>query len=414
MAADVSAAANLAELYRDLHRHPELSFQEERTAGILAARLRTLGFDTTSGVGGTGVVGVLRNGEGPTALLRADMDALPMQEKTDLPYASERRGVDHHGRDVDVCHACGHDVHVTCMVGAAAELAADRAAWSGTAVVAFQPAEELGRGAKAMVDDGLFDRFGRPDVVLGQHVAPLPAGFLALRPGPAFAGFDSLKVTLFGEGGHGSRPETTVDPVVMAAATVMRLQTVVSREVAATDSAVVTVGALRAGTKENIVPDEAELLISIRSFEPAVRDRVLRGVERVIRAEAAASGATRDPDIDVTDTFPPLVNDGPACARTRPALEAVVGPERVVDPGLVTGSEDVGLLATASGAPLVFWLLGGADPRAFAGAETVEELVRRVEEQPSNHSPFYAPVIDPTIGIGVATLVAAARTWMPA
>jgi amidohydrolase len=407
-------AADLAELYRDLHRHPELSFQEERTAGILSGRLRTLGFDTTTGVGRTGVVGVLRNGDGPTALLRADMDALPMQEKTGLPYASARRGVDHNGHDVDIFHACGHDIHVTCLIGAAGELAADRGAWSGTLIVVFQPAEELGRGAQAMIDDSLFDRFGKPDVVLGQHVAPFPAGFLALRPGPAFAGADALKVTMFGKGGHGSRPETTIDPVVLAAATVMRLQTVVSREVAGTDAAVVTVGALRAGTKENIVPDEAELLIGVRTFESSVRDSVLGAVERIIRAEAAASGATREPEITLTGSFPPVVNDVQACARTRPAFEELLGPDRVVDPGLVTGSEDVGLLASGSGAPCVFWLLGGADPDAFAGAASADELATFVAEQPSNHSPFYAPRIEPTLGVGVAALVVAARTWLPA
>lgn len=404
---------DLAALYRDLHENPELSFQEERTAGVVAGRLRALGYETTTGVGRTGVVGVLRNGDGPTALLRADMDALPMQEKTGLPYASTVRGVDHEGHAVDVFHACGHDLHVACLLGAAAELAGDRGSWSGTALVVFQPAEELGQGAQAMIDDGLFARFGRPDVVLGQHVAPFPAGFLALRPGPAFAAADSVRVRMFGQGGHGSRPETTVDPVVMAAATVMRLQTIVSREVAGTDTAVVTVGAVRAGTKENIIPDEAELLISIRSVTPAVRERVLSAITRIVRAEAAASGAPRDPEVTLDYGFPAVVNDVDACARTRPALEAVVGAGRVVDPGLVTGSEDVGLLASASEAPCVFWLLGGADPAAFAAVRTAEDMAAAVAEQPSNHSPFYAPVVEPTLAVGVAALVGAARIWLP-
>jgi hippurate hydrolase len=219
---------------------------------------------------------------------------------------------------------------------------------------------------------------------------------------------------MFGKGGHGSRPETTIDPVVLAAATVMRLQAVVSREVAGTDAAVVTVGAIRAGTKENIVPDEAELLISVRTFEPSVRGSVLGAVERIIRAEAAASGATREPEITLTGSFPPVVNDVPACARTRPAFEELLGPDRVVDPGLVTGSEDVGLLASGSGAPCVFWLLGGADPDVFAGAASAGELAAIVAEQPSNHSPFYAPLIEPTLGVGVAALVVAAHTWLSA
>ena len=406
-------ADDLGAVYRDLHRYPELSFQEERTAGVVAERLRALGYETTTGVGRTGVVGVLRNGDGPTALLRADMDALPMQEKTGLPYASTVRGVDHEGHAVDVFHACGHDVHVACLLGAAAELAGSRESWAGTALVVFQPAEELGRGARAMIDDGLFERAGRPDVVLGQHVAPFPAGFLALRPGPAFAAADSIRVTMFGQGGHGSRPETTVDPVVMAASTVMRLQTVVSREVAGTDTAVVTVGALRAGTKENIVPDEAELLLSIRSFDPDVRARTLAAIERIVRAEAAASGAPRDPDVTLVDGFPAVVNDVEACARTLPGLQAVVGADRVVDPGLVTGSEDVGLLASGSGAPCVFWLLGGAHPGAFATVRTAEDMAAAVAEQPSNHSPFFAPVVEPTLTVGVAALVGAARIWLP-
>ena len=407
----VIGSADLADLYRDLHRHPELSFAETRTSGIVAARLRAAGFETTEGVGRTGVVGVLRNGPGPTVLLRADMDALPMEERTGLPYASRQRGIDRDGNDVPVAHSCGHDVHATCLVGAARALAQDRS-WQGTVLVVFQPAEEFGQGAQAMVDDGLYDRFGRPEVVLGQHVAPFPAGHLAVRPGPAFAAADAVRVLLHGRGGHGSRPETTVDPVVMAAATVLRLQTIVSREVGGTETAVVTVGALRAGTKENIIPDEAELLISMRTFETAVRRRTLDAIERIVRAEASASGADRDPTITLLHGFPAVVNDPGAVARTRPAFEALVGSARVFDPGLVTGSEDVGLLATAAGAPCVFWLLGGADPAQFADARSAEAVMARVSELPSNHSPLFAPVIEPTLTTGVSALVAAARTWL--
>jgi hippurate hydrolase len=403
--------SNLADLYRDLHQHPELSFHETRTAGIAAERLRAAGFDTAEGVGGTGVVGVLRNGPGPVALLRADMDGLPVLEDTGLEYASTARGVDPNGNDVPVAHACGHDMHVSCLVGATAELAAARDTWSGTLLAVFQPAEELGAGAQAMIDDGLFDRFGRPDVVLGQHVAPLPAGMLALRSGPAFAGNDTVRVTLHGSGGHGSRPETTIDPVVMAAATVLRLQTIVSREVAGTDTAVLSVGTLHAGSKENIIPDRAELGLSIRTYDAGVREKILAAVERIVRAEAAASGATTPPEVEVVESFPPTVNDAAGAERTGAALGDVAP---VVDPGLVTGSEDVGLLATAAGVPLVYWILGGADPAAFAGANSQDELLVRVAAQPSNHSPFYAPVVEPTISVGVAALVAAARRWLPA
>ena len=406
----MDSPSTLAELYRDLHRHPELSFQETRTAGIAAERLRATGYDTTEGIGGTGVVGVLRNGQGPVVLLRADMDALPVLEDTGLDYASTARGLDADGTDVPVAHACGHDVHVTCLLGAAAELAASQETWAGTLLAVFQPAEEVLGGAQAMLDDGLYARFGRPNVVLGQHVAPLPAGMLALQSGPAFAGTDTVRVTLHGAGGHGSRPETTVDPVVMAAATVLRLQTIVARELAGTDTAVLTVGLMRAGTKENIIPDRAELGISVRTYEAAVRERVLASIERIARAEAAASGATVEPEVKIGHGAPPLVNEPAAVARTHPALAAVAP---VVEPGPVTASEDVGLFA-AEDVPCVYWLLGGADPEAFAGATTPAELMARVAAQPSNHSPYYAPVVEPTLSIGVAALVAAARRWLPA
>ena len=401
---------DLAAVYQDLHRHPELAFQEDRTAEIAAAWLTTCGFDVTTGVGRTGVVGLLRNGEGPLVLLRADMDGLPVTEATGLPYASTTTGRAEDGGLVPVMHACGHDMHVACLLGAARLLSAERHTWSGTVMLVLQPAEELGAGAQAMIDDGVFERFGRPSVVLGQHVAPLPAGVIGLRAGPAFAAADSLRVTLHGRGAHASRPETSVDPVVLAAATVMRLQTVVAREVAGTDTAVVTVGAMRAGTAVNVIPDDAELLINVRTFARDVRTRVLDSIARIVRAEAAASGADRDPDIELLSSFPAVVNDPGAAERTRPAL---AGLAMVVDPGPVTGSEDVGLLASASGAPCVFWLLGGADPVLFAGAATTAEIAAVVATLPSNHSPAYAPVMEPTLSLGVDALVAAARAWLP-
>ena len=393
----------LRDIYRDLHAHPELSFQEHRTARIAAGWLKDLGFEVIEGIATTGVAGVLRNGDGPTVLLRADMDALPVREATGLAHAS---GVD------GVMHACGHDMHVTCLLGAASELVASRADWSGTVVVVFQPAEELAEGAASMVADRLFERVPRPDVVLGQHVAPIPAGVIGLRAGPAFAATDDLRITLYGAGGHGSRPEATVDPVVMAAATVMRLQGIVAREVSATETAVVTVGAVHAGTKSNIIPDEAELLLSIRTYDTAVRTKVLEAIERIVRAEARASGAAREPLFEPTESAPAVINDAAAVGRTRGALAAVVGAERVIDPGPVTGSEDVGVLAAAAGAPIVFWLLGGADPAAFAGASGPRDTARIVAGLPSNHSPLYAPVQDPTIRIGVGALSAAAREWL--
>ena len=314
--ADVADLEDLAALYRDLHAHPELAFAERRTASIVAERLHGLGYQVTAGVGGTGVVGVLENGDGPTVLLRADMDALPVLEQTGLPYASTRRVRDAAGADVPVMHACGHDMHVSCLLGAAAELAAQASsgAWQGRLLLVFQPAEEGDGGAQAMIDDGLYDRFPVPDIVLGQHVMPLPAGVLGLHGGPAMAAADAIRVVLYGEGGHGSRPETTVDPVLMAAATVLRLQGIVSREVAASDTAVLTVGALHAGTAANIIPDRAELLLSLRSFDEKVHAKVRDAIDRIVRAEAAASGARKDPEITTTDSFPVLVND-PAAVR---------------------------------------------------------------------------------------------------
>jgi amidohydrolase len=399
----------LTELYKDLHAHPELSFHETRTAGIVADRLRALGFETSTGVGGTGVVGTLRRGDGPTVLLRADMDALPVEEETGLPYASTARGTDPDGADVPVAHACGHDMHVTCLLGALEELAGDRTGWRGKLLAVFQPAEELGGGAQAMVDDGLFDRFGIPDVVLGQHVGPFPAGMLAVRSGPAFAATDALRIRMFGKGGHGSRPETTIDPVVMAASTVLRLQTVVSRTVAATDTVVLTVGSLRAGTKDNIIPDEAMLEINIRTYDAAVRTRVLDAVTRIVDAEAAASGATRTPEITPIDSFPVLVNDPAAVERTAAEFRSRFGDDHVFDPGPVTGSEDVGVFATASGAPCCYWLFGGADPEAFMRAAEAGSTDRDI---PSNHSARFAPVLEPTLTVGIEALVVAAREWL--
>jgi hippurate hydrolase len=402
---DDQLAADLIAVYEDLHTHPELSDAEHRTAGIAADWLRTRGYEVIEGVGGTGVVGVLRTGDGPVVLLRADMDALPVTEATGLPYASTVDGV---------MHACGHDLHVACLLGAAHQLAAAREGWSGTLVLVVQPAEELASGAQAMVDDGLYQRVPRPDVVLGQHVAPLPAGMIGLRPGPAFAASDSLRVTMFGAGGHGSRPEATVDPILLAASTVVRWQGIVSREISGTQTAVLTVGALNAGTKANIIPDRAELLVNIRTYDPDVRAVVLAAVERIAVAEAQASRAPRPPTIESLEVAPLLSNDEAATARTRPALEAVVGAGRIIDPGPVTGSEDVGVLADAAGVPIVYWLLGGADPALFAGAVTHEQMVAVLAGIPSNHSPYYAPLPRPTIDIGVAALVSAATEWLGA
>ncbi|MGO4691617.1 amidohydrolase [Glaciibacter sp. 2TAF33] len=387
------------DLYRDLHTNPELSFEETRTAGIAAVGLRTAGFDVIEGIGVTGVAGVLRNGDGPTVLLRADMDALPVTEDTGLEYASSAPGV---------MHACGHDVHVACLVGAARELAATRADWSGTVVAVFQPAEEVGRGAQAMLDDGLFEKVPVPDVVLGQHVGPAPAGLIGAHSGAAFASADSIDITVHGRGGHGSRPETTIDPIVIAAAIVGRLQTIVAREIAPQETSVVTVGRLAAGTKNNIIPENAEIGLSMRAYSDEVRLRMLAAIERITRAESAASGAP-EPMIEFAESFPVTVNDRVATERTMGAFRSAFGAEAVIDPGPVSGSEDVGLLATAVDAPLVYWILGGAHPETYLRAANAGTVDRDI---PSNHSPRFAPEIQPTLDRGVAALVTASREWL--
>ena len=405
----MTVAREWVDLYEDLHEHPELSFQEERTARIVADKLAAFGYEVTTGVGRTGVVGLLRNGDGPLVLMRADMDALPVEENTGLSYASTRRGTDPDGHDVGVAHACGHDVHVTCLLAACEELAAATYTWGGTLMAVFQPAEELGLGAKAMMADGLYERFGTPVVVLGQHVTPLPAGTIGVHTGPPYAAMDGLRIVLHGRGGHASMPDATVDPVVMAASTVMRLQTVVSREVSASDFAVVTVGKLAAGTKSNIIPNFAELLVNVRTYKHSVRTKVIDAIGRIARAEAAASGATVDPDVEHVESLEAVVNDQDAVERTRAALGSA---GMVIDPGAVPGSEDVGWFATTAGVPCVYWALGGADPALFEGLTTVDEFMTVVAALPGNHSPQYAPVIEPTLSVGTAALAGAAREWL--
>jgi amidohydrolase len=396
----------LGDVYRDIHSHPELSMQERRTAGIAADRLAGAGFEVTSGVGGTGVVGLLANGDGPTVMLRADMDALPVREATGLPYASVATATDADGNEVPVMHACGHDMHVAWLIGATTLLARERDGWRGTVLAVFQPAEETAQGAQAMIDDGLFDRFPKPRVVLGQHVMPLPAGEISYRPGTTQAAADSLEIRLFGRGAHGSMPESSVDPVVMAAATVLRLQTIVSREVAAAQAAVVTVGALQAGTKDNVIPDDALLKVNVRSFDEGVRRRVLDAIERIVNAEAEASGAPRPPQITTTEHYPLTTNDPGATARVAAALRARFGDGRVHELAApVSASEDFGSFGTEWEVPSVFWYVGGTDPEAYRRAE---QAGRVADDIPTNHNPRFAPVIDPTLATGVEAITTAA------
>jgi amidohydrolase len=401
---------DLEALYKDVHSHPELSMQEVRTAGLAADRLRSAGYEVTTGVGKTGVIGLLRNGDGPTVMLRADMDALPIEEATGLPYASKVKAKDREGKMVPVGHMCGHDMHVTWLVGATALLAQARAAWRGTLMAVFQPAEETAEGAQAMIDDGLFNRFPKPAVVLGQHVMVGPAGAVAGRTGAITSAADSLQIRLFGRGAHGSMPQASIDPVVMAAATVMRLQTIVSREVAAAEAAVVTVGSLQAGTKENVIPDEAIIKLNVRTFDAGVRKRVLAAIERIVNAEAAASGAPRSPEITPLDRYPLNVNDAKASARVVDAFRRHFPAERVRQTGPAPASEDFGSFGTEWHAPSVFWFVGGTDPDTYAKAKESG----RINELPVNHSPKFAPVIHPTLRTGVETLVVATQEWLAA
>ena len=401
--------ADLEGLYEDLHAHPELSFAEHRTAAIMADRLSALGYEVTAGVGGTGVVGVLSNGEGPTVLIRADIDALPVREATGLPYASTVSAIDDNGESVPVAHACGHDLHATWLIGTATVLAGHRDQWKGRLLLVVQPAEEIGTGADAMIDDGLHERFGTPTVALGQHVVPSPAGTVLHRSGPIMAASDALRITLHGHGGHGSSPHTTIDPIVMAASTVMKLQTIVSRGIDPGATAVVTVGTMHGGTKENIIPESAELTLSVRTFEPAVRDRVLASIERIADGEAASYGAPKPPDIDTMYSFPATENDPTATDIVAAAFDARFGTERSIQAPMATGSEDFGMFGRRGGYPSVFWFVGGTDPElwntAFAAGRVEEDI-------PFNHSPNFAPVQHPTMETGIEAMVTAAMCWL--
>ena len=398
----------LESLYKDVHAHPELSMQETRTAGLAADRLRAEGFEVTTNVGTTGVVGLMRNGDGPTVMLRADMDALPVAEATSLPYASNIRVKDRGGNVVPVMHACGHDMHVAWLAAAAALFARSREHWRGTLMAVFQPGEETAEGARAMIDDGIVDRFPRPDVILGQHVMSAPAGVIGVPAGVVTSAGDSLQIRMFGRGAHGSMPQASIDPVVMAASTVMRLQTIVARETAPTNAAVVTIGALQAGTKANVIPDEAVIKLNVRTFDEQVRKHVLSAIERIVNAEAAASGAARAPEITTIDRYDLVRNDDAATARVADAFRQSFPAERVVKAAPTTASEDFGAFGVAWNSPSVYWFVGGTDPRLYAMAKDAGRLA----ELPTNHNPHFAPVIHPTLETGVAAMTAAAMAWL--
>jgi hippurate hydrolase len=393
-------------LYLDLHEHPELSQHETQTAEKLAARLRSAGYDVTEHVGGTGVVAILKNGSGPTIMLRAELDALPVEEKTGLPYASKALMKDDAGRDVPVMHACGHDLHMAAILGTAEIMAHTKDNWHGTLMLVGQPAEETIGGAKDMLKDGLFTRFPKPDVAVALHVGnAFPAGIVAITPGIYNTNSDSLRITIHGKGGHGAMPNTTVDPIVIAARTILTLQTIASREIKPGEMAVVTVGYVRAGTKNNIIPDEAEMGLTVRTYKDDVRNQVLAAITRIARAEAAAANAPREPSVERFEGTDHVFNNPALAEHLRAPLEAALGKGNVQTSEPIAPSEDFSYFVN-QGVPGFYFSLGGADPQKFAQAKAEGNAL------PSNHSPLFAPDVDPALHTGIAAEVAVLRNLL--
>jgi amidohydrolase len=394
------------ELYLDIHEHPELSSHETQTASKLAEKLRALGYDVTEHVGGTGVVAILKNGSGPTVMFRTELDALPVEEKTGLPYASKVRSKDDAGHDVPVMHACGHDLHIAAVLGTATIMAQNKDKWHGTLMFIGQPAEETITGARAMLNDGLLTRFPKPDYGVALHVGnELPAGTIGLTSGVYSTAADSLRITIYGKGGHGSAPHTAIDPIVIAARTIVTLQTITSREVKPGEMAVVTVGYIRAGTKNNIIPNDAEMGLTVRTYNPQVRRQVLAAIERIVKAEAMAGGATREPTIEHFESTGPVYNDPALIERLRPVIEAALGKQNVYTTEPITASEDFSAFVEA-GIPSIFMSLGGADPEKLAEAQKANVPL------PSNHSSYFAPDVEPSLKGAITCEVAVLRNLL--
>jgi amidohydrolase len=402
----VAAYPQADALYQDLHRHPELSGHEQQTASKLAELLRPLGFDVTTGIGGAGLVAILKNGAGPTVMLRTELDALPVTENTGVAYASTVRTKDDSGADVGVMHACGHDVHMAAWMSTARIMAATRTTWTGTLMLIGQPAEETVTGAKAMLTDGLLTRFPRPDYALAVHDdARLPAGVIGFHAGPILTNSDTVKITVFGRGGHGARPEATVDPIVIASRIVLALQTIVSRENSPFDPAVITVGMIHGGTKNNIIPDEVQLQLTVRSFTPAVRLRLRTAIDRVTKGEAAAAAAPREPLIEHIEGTGALVNDPALTQRVVAALTGAMGPEVVKDTPPEMASEDFSEFQRA-GIPTLMLRVGAVEKTKYAAAMTSGTPL------PSLHSSLFVPDRQPTITAAIAAEVVALRALM--
>lgn len=395
-------------LYLDLHQNPELSGHETQTAEKLAKRWRSAGYEVTEHVGGTGVVAILKNGAGPTIMLRTELDALPVEEKTGLPYASKVRAKDDSGRDLPVMHACGHDLHMAAILGTAEIMARTKTTWHGTLMLIGQPAEETIGGADGMVKDGLFTRFPKPDVAVALHVGnELPAGMASITPGIYNTNSDSIRITIYGKGGHGSMPQTAIDPIVIAARTILTLQTIVSREVKPGEMGVVTVGYIHAGLKNNIIPDQAEMGITVRTYKQDVRKIILTAITRIAKAEAAAGGATREPLVERYEGTDAVYNDPGLADRLRAPLEAALGKKNVITEGPISPSEDFSYFIE-QGVPGFYFSLGGADPEKYAQAKAAGMQL------PSNHSPLFAPDVDPALHAGIAAEVSVLRNLLNA
>ncbi|MFL5242945.1 MAG: amidohydrolase [Gemmataceae bacterium] len=391
---------NLQTLYKSLHSHPELSLQEEKTAARMAGELKKLGFEVTEKVGGFGVVGVLKNGVGPTIMVRTDLDALPVVEKTGLPYASKERGRDKDGNDVGIMHACGHDMHMTCWVGTARVLTKLKDHWQGTLVFIGQPAEEVGKGARSMLEDGLFKRFPRPDYCLALHCDPVrPHGSIAYTDGMALANVDAVEITVRGKGGHGAWPHMTVDPIVLSARIILDLQTIVSREMNPVDPTVVSVGSIHGGTKSNVIPSEVELKLTVRTTKDDVRKHVLESIERIVKGVAATARAPEPiVKIDLNEFTPALINNSDLTRKTVAMFREALGPDNVFERPLVLGGEDFSRYGREK-VPIFLYFLGTVAPEriAQAGKEGGTPL-------PSLHSDLYYPVPEPCIKTGVLTM----------
>lgn len=405
-------------LYRELHRMPELPFQEYKTSARLADALESLDYEVTRGVGGTGVVALMHNGSGRTVMLRGDMDALPIKEETGLDFASNETTTTSDGNEIPLMHACGHDLHSSCIVGTAAVMAALKKHWSGTLMLICQPAEEIFGGAKAMLNDGLYERFPRPNIILGQHNMPALAGSVGHISGSAMAACTNLAVTIHGAGGHGSMPAQTVDPVVIAAHVVTRLQSIVSREVPPEETVVVTVGKLHAGTQANIIPHSAELEINIRSFDDVLHSQVVASIKRIIRAECEAGRSPKLPEFRTLNETIALHNDPMAVEHVRHAHTEYFGDANLFAMPRLNASEDFPLLGNAEAGgfggkdiPYVYWFIGAtpADRWAKTLGTNVSQKMRHLEMP---HSPYYFPGNDVTLRTGIEAMATGALAYL--